>query len=359
MLQSLPEAASCGPALCLLYLSPMRLFWLLPSYSLHQIERDDSRGIVLRSGRHNAAAGRKILVSLTLAGILLIGAWFLLGHVPTLVVETLPLPALLLVLNALSHLWELRKRGRYHRFVTFSPSGIRLQRTHDSREEVIGRERISRLIVVRQNDECKVYVNEDEQPRFYLLLSPDQQERVLAAITRFFALHRAPDVPSGNRKVTELHRDAPPASRHRSVTPEKKLKFFRVDESGRRFTVTLTAAGGGSTGRYGSFVYTSDGHFHQMNTGTRVKLPIPVTRVADIQFKVVERLGSDANNVPNAVGGELYLLLKDKRIETLLYIDHRSTTDVAMATLTLRKQLATLKARLEKLARDLVEDTDP
>ena len=170
----------------------------------------------------------------------------------------------------------------------------------------------------------------------------------MQAIVEHLALQRLPDTVSGGRTLTDLRSNKPTASQPATAATTRQIRFFQVKESEQQLTILLNAVGGGSGSRYGRFVYTYDGYFHQMNTGTRVKLPIAAAEVAQVQVSVDEvRSDRGSGNTAGYVSGELRLLLRNKEIETLLYVNHRAKRDSATALLALRAQLEELQLRLE------------
>ena len=86
----------------------------------------------------------------------------------------------------------------------------------------------------------------------------------------------------------------------------------------------------------------------EIETLLYVKLPIAAAEVAQVQVSVDEvRSDRGSGNTAGYVSGELRLLLKNKKIETLLHVNHRAKRDTATALLALRAQLEELKLRLE------------
>ena len=328
------------------------LLWMLPTRGVHEIIRDDDKTLSLRSGASDRRTGSALAVSTLLASVSLALAIVSDGHWKTL--NPLFIGTLFLsVANAIGHVRLWSNRRNYYRFISIDATGIRLQRAQGARPEELPTERLHSVLLVSDGrSEVRVYVNGSRECRFAIVLpSLDHLDQVVSNTSRILGLKCGSPLAGQQRKLIELTQDVTDKQIHERPLVQRQLTFFRVKKTDDRLTVSLTDTGGGADSRYGRFIYTYDGYFHQMNTGLRMTLPIPADSVREVVATVSEQLAHN-RDPKNRVMGELYLIREDHRIDTLLRANYATELEPAAFALSLRDQLHALRNQMNKFCRE-------
>jgi hypothetical protein len=322
---------------------------LLPGRPLHVIVRDDAKGLSLRSGERELSSAYAIIISVAL--ILVVAG----GHVylPAAWGFLVPFGMLMMVMlliNIVGHIQLQQGYDRQYRFITIDAKGIHLQRKQGRAQQLIARASLTDLLLVTDGMSGKVFVNGRSHCHFELIMSPDDFKQVWKRMGKLLALPVTQTISTAKRTTYRL---GEPLSSDSGSHTQHVYSFLRIEETTDRLTVKRSPVAGGSAGRYGRFIYTYDGHFHQMNTGVKVKMPIPSAKVERLWYTVEESAAGREDGMPCVATGELFLLTRDRQKETLLEMEYRTNGEVAPASLAMREQLGGLCTRLNVLIRSV------